>query len=145
LCGWAQNLRVLSDTLVFVQLRDAYGTMQLLAEHSRAPGFAEQKRLLERLSSDTLVGVSGTVVRRPDGAGRGEGGSREIELLVDRIRVLNRALPLPFNPHTTANLVSAHLALAGGRTCAQAPRQRTNHCHGRHVARRRHQVGAPLP
>ncbi|KAJ2774214.1 aspartate--tRNA ligase msd1 [Coemansia nantahalensis] len=112
LCGWAQNLRVLSDTLVFVQLRDAYGTMQLLAEHSRVSGFAEQKRLLERLSSDTLVGVSGTVVRRPDGAGRGEGGSRDIELLVDSVRVLNRARPLPFNPHTTANLPAEDTRLA---------------------------------
>ncbi|KAJ1734835.1 aspartate--tRNA ligase msd1 [Coemansia biformis] len=112
LCGWAQNIRVLSDTLVFVQLRDAYGTMQLLAEHSRTAGFAEQKRLLERLGSDTLVGVSGTVVRRPDGAARGKGESREIELLVDHVRVLNRALPLPFNPHSTANLPGEDTRLA---------------------------------
>ncbi|KAJ2318006.1 aspartate--tRNA ligase msd1 [Coemansia sp. RSA 2704] len=108
LCGWAQNVRVLSDTLVFVQLRDAYGAVQLLVEHSRMPGFAEQKRLLEALNSDTLLNVCGKVVKRPDGMAKGASPAREIELLADQMAVLNRALPLPFNPHVKANLVSCH-------------------------------------
>ncbi|KAJ2796201.1 aspartate--tRNA ligase msd1, partial [Coemansia guatemalensis] len=61
LCGWAQNVRVLSDTLVFVKLRDAFGSVQLLTEHRRMAKFAEQKRQLELLSTDTLISVKGEV------------------------------------------------------------------------------------
>ncbi|KAJ2390516.1 aspartate--tRNA ligase msd1 [Coemansia sp. RSA 2611] len=112
LCGWAQNVRVLSDTLVFVQLRDAYGAVQLLVEHSRMPGFAEQKRLLEALNNDTLLSVCGKVVKRPDGMAKGASPAREIELLADQMAVLNRALPLPFNPHIKANLPGEDVRLA---------------------------------
>ncbi|KAJ2266500.1 aspartate--tRNA ligase msd1, partial [Coemansia sp. RSA 353] len=112
LCGWAQNTRVLSNTLVFVQLRDAFGSVQLLAEHDRMPAFTEQKRLLELLSSDSLIGVSGTVIKRPASMVKGESQAREIELLVDRVKVLNHAKPLPFNPHVKANLPSEDVRLA---------------------------------
>ncbi|KAJ2783711.1 aspartate--tRNA ligase msd1 [Coemansia javaensis] len=124
LCGWAQNIRVLSDSLVFVRLRDAYGAVQLLAEQSRTPGFADQRRLLERLGSDSLVGVSGTVVRRPGNTARGEGA--EIELLVDRIRVLNRAGPLPFSPHTAANLPAEEARLAHRHVDLRRPELQRN-------------------
>ncbi|KAJ2443913.1 aspartate--tRNA ligase msd1 [Coemansia sp. RSA 2440] len=112
LCGWAQNTRVLSNTLVFVQLRDAFGSVQLLAEHDRMPAFTEQKRLLELLSSDSLIGVSGTVIKRPASMVKGESQAREIELLVDCVKVLNHAKPLPFNPHVKANLPSEDVRLA---------------------------------
>ncbi|KAJ1899087.1 aspartate--tRNA ligase msd1 [Kickxella alabastrina] len=104
LCGWVQNIRVLSDTLVFVQLRDAYGTMQLLAEQSKIPQFKEQKRLLEQLNTDSLIKVVGKVVRRPEGMAKTTAQTGEIELLVDQIQVLNSAEPLPFNPHVKNKL-----------------------------------------
>ncbi|KAJ2358999.1 aspartate--tRNA ligase msd1 [Coemansia sp. RSA 2618] len=112
LCGWAQHTRVLSDTLIFVQLRDGYGTMQLLAEQSRIRGFAEQKQLLEQLSCDSLIGVKGRVVRRPAEMAKGDSQAREIEVLVDQVEVLNHAEPLPFNPHVKANLPSEDVRLA---------------------------------
>ncbi|KAJ1936234.1 aspartate--tRNA ligase msd1, partial [Linderina macrospora] len=103
LCGWAQNIRVLSDTLVFVQLRDAYGSIQLLAEQSKANDFAKQKRVLEQLSPDTLIGVQGTIVRRPEATVK-QDGAGEIELLVDNIEVLNHTESLPFNPYIKEKL-----------------------------------------
>ncbi|KAJ2160057.1 aspartate--tRNA ligase msd1 [Coemansia sp. RSA 552] len=108
LCGWAQSVRVLSDSLVFVNLRDAYGSVQLLAELSRTPHFARQKRQLELLSTDSLVGVSGQVVRRPAQTP----GAHGVELLIDHVRILNRAAPLPFNPHVKANLPAEEVRLA---------------------------------
>ncbi|KAJ2848162.1 aspartate--tRNA ligase msd1 [Coemansia brasiliensis] len=112
LCGWAQSIRVLSDTLVFAQLRDAYGVVQLLVERSRVSGFAEQKRLLETLTTDALIGVKGKVVKRPDDMAKGDSQTREIELLVDSVQVLNRAMALPFNPHVKANLPGEDVRLA---------------------------------
>ncbi|KAI8321840.1 aspartyl-tRNA synthetase [Martensiomyces pterosporus] len=111
LCGWAQSIRVLSDTLVFVQLRDAYGTVQLLAEQSRMPHFAEQKKRLESLNIDTLVGVTGTVVKRP-AKGVAAEGAGEIELLVDQIQVLNHTENLPFNPYIRSKLPGEEVRLA---------------------------------
>ncbi|KAJ2595252.1 aspartate--tRNA ligase msd1, partial [Coemansia sp. RSA 1722] len=112
LCGWVQNIRVLSETLVFVQLRDAYGSMQLLAEQSRIPHFSEQKLLLEKLSTDSLISVAGKVVRRPQEMVRDGAQTGQIELLVDKIQVLNHAQPLPFNPHVKSALPGEDTRLA---------------------------------
>ncbi|KAJ1879689.1 hypothetical protein LPJ71_010677, partial [Coemansia sp. S17] len=91
-------------TLVFVHLRDAYGSLQLLAEHSRMPQFAEHKRVLEQLNPDTLVDVSGTIVRRPENMTNDAEKTGQIELLVDKIKVLNHAEPLPFSPYIKSKL-----------------------------------------
>ncbi|PIA14941.1 aspartyl-tRNA synthetase [Coemansia reversa NRRL 1564] len=112
LCGWAQNVRVLSDTLVFVKLRDAYGSVQLLTEHRRMPGFAEQKRQLELLSTDTLISVKGKVAMRPGDTAKGKSSTRDIEILVERVQILNQAKPLPFNPHVKANMPNEEVRLA---------------------------------
>ncbi|KAJ2024701.1 aspartate--tRNA ligase msd1 [Coemansia sp. S85] len=104
LCGWVKNIRVLSETLVFVHLRDAYGSMQLLAEQSRMPRFAEHKRVLEGLNPDTLIDVCGTIVRRPESMTNDAEKTGQIELLLDRIHVLNHAEPLPFNPYIRSKL-----------------------------------------
>ncbi|KAJ1724994.1 aspartate--tRNA ligase msd1 [Coemansia erecta] len=86
LCGWVQNIRVLSDTLVFVQLRDSYGSVQLLAEQTKMSCFSEQKELLEQLNTDSLIEVAGTVVRRPEEMIKGSTQAGEIELLVDKVK-----------------------------------------------------------
>ncbi|KAJ2571287.1 aspartate--tRNA ligase msd1 [Coemansia sp. RSA 1813] len=109
-CGWVQSVRAVSDTLLFVLLRDAYGTLQLLAEKSRMPDslFDKHQKLLGSLSVDSLVAVTGTVARRPEGMAKGEDA---IELLIDKARMLNVAERLPFNPHTKANLPSEEVRL----------------------------------
>ncbi|KAJ2081510.1 aspartate--tRNA ligase msd1 [Coemansia sp. RSA 988] len=112
LCGWAQNIRVLSDTLVFVKLRDSYGSVQLLTEHRRMPGFAEQKRQLELLNTDTMIIVKGEVAMRPDNMVKGKSPTRDIEILVEQVQILNRAKLLPFNPHIKANMPNEEVRLA---------------------------------
>ncbi|KAJ2784345.1 aspartate--tRNA ligase msd1 [Coemansia interrupta] len=112
LCGWVQNIRVLSDTLVFVQLRDSYGSMQLLAEQTKMPRFSEQKELLEQLNTDSLIEVAGTVVRRPEEMIKDRAQAGEIELLVDEVKVLNHAELLPFNPHIKSKLPGEETRLA---------------------------------
>ncbi|KAJ2898026.1 aspartate--tRNA ligase msd1 [Coemansia aciculifera] len=113
LCGWVKNIRVLSKTLLFVQLRDAYGSVQLLAEKSRFPQFAEDKRTLELLNPDTLVSVHGTVIMRPDSMVNSAEKTGEIELIVDKIKVLNHAEPLPFSPYIKSQLFKQMLMAAG--------------------------------
>ncbi|KAJ2852475.1 aspartate--tRNA ligase msd1, partial [Coemansia erecta] len=109
-CGWVQSIRAVSDTLIFVLLRDSYGTLQLLAEKSRMTHslFDEQKKLLGSLSVDSLLSVTGTVARRPAGTTKGEA---VIELQIDSARVLNVAERLPFNPHVKMNLPSEDVRL----------------------------------
>ncbi|KAJ1889681.1 aspartate--tRNA ligase msd1 [Coemansia sp. IMI 209127] len=106
-CGWVQSIRAVSDTLIFVLLRDSYGTLQLLAEKSRMAHslFDEQKKLLESLSVDSLLSVTGTVARRPAGTAKGEA---VIELQIDSARVLNVAERLPFNPHPSEDVRLGH-------------------------------------
>ncbi|KAJ2724186.1 aspartate--tRNA ligase msd1 [Coemansia sp. Benny D115] len=112
LCGWVQNIRALSENLVFVQLRDAYGTMQLLVENSKIPHFASQKSMLEKLNIDSLVEVSGKVALRPEGMTKAGTKAGEVELLVNEIQVLNHAAPLPFNPHIKEQLPGEESRLA---------------------------------
>ncbi|KAJ2003282.1 aspartate--tRNA ligase msd1 [Coemansia thaxteri] len=111
LCGWVKNVRVLSETLVFVHLRDAYGSMQLLAEQTRLPQFAEQKRVLELLNPDTLVAVTGTVVARPDSMANAAEKTGQIELLLEQIQILNHANVLPFSPYIKSKLPSEEVRL----------------------------------
>ncbi|KAJ2472337.1 aspartate--tRNA ligase msd1 [Coemansia sp. RSA 2322] len=111
LCGWVKNVRVLSETLVFVHLRDAYGSMQLLAEQTRLPQFAEQKRALELLNPDTLVAVTGTVVARPDSMANAAEKTGQIELLLEQIQILNHANVLPFSPYIKSKLPSEEVRL----------------------------------
>ncbi|KAJ2746936.1 aspartate--tRNA ligase msd1 [Coemansia sp. BCRC 34301] len=112
LCGWVKNIRVLSETLVFVHLRDSYGSIQLLAEQSRMPQFSQHKRVLEMLNPDSLIGVHGTVVRRPENMVNAAEKAGQIELLVDKIQVLNHAEPLPFSPYVKSKLPNEEVRLA---------------------------------
>lgn len=109
LCGWVQSIRILSDTLMFVQLRDAYGTMQVVAEEKRTPGFAEFRKRLQQMNPDTLVQVNGMVAERPPEMQR---KAREVELVLSDIRVLNHCLPLPFNPYIKDKLPGEEVRLA---------------------------------
>ncbi|KAJ2901225.1 aspartate--tRNA ligase msd1, partial [Coemansia aciculifera] len=128
LCGWVKNIRVLSKTLLFVQLRDAYGSVQLLAEKSRFPQFAEDKRTLELLNLDTLVSVHGTVIMRPDSMVNSAEKTGEIELIVDKIKVLNHAEPLPFSPYIKSQLPNEEVRLAHRYLDLRRPELHHNIC-----------------
>ncbi|KAJ1993797.1 aspartate--tRNA ligase msd1 [Coemansia umbellata] len=113
LCGWVQSIRAASDTLLFVHLRDAYGSLQLLLEKSRMSEelFNEKKATLEQLAVDSLIAVNGIISKRPEGMAKGNSQACGIELFVSNISTLNVTEKLPFNPHIKANLPSEEIRL----------------------------------
>jgi aspartyl-tRNA synthetase len=86
--GWVRRRRDLGG-LVFVDLRDRSGLLQLVFEGAMV---AEG----EKLSSEDVIRVSGTVRERAEGQTNPELASGEIEIRVEELEVLNTAETPPF-------------------------------------------------
>ncbi|KAG6833783.1 hypothetical protein H0H87_001215 [Tephrocybe sp. NHM501043] len=88
----------------FYPLKDSYGTTQLFVDHSKE---GPDLLLLAEVPIESTILIEGTVHTRPLNARR-PGPAGEIDVLVDKVLVLNtaRAGSLPFvasNPHNVAN------------------------------------------
>ena len=81
--GWVRRRRDLGG-LVFVDLRDRSGFLQLVFEEAMV---AEG----EKLSSEDVIRVRGTVRERAEGQANPDLASGEIEIAVDEIELLNSA------------------------------------------------------
>jgi aspartyl-tRNA synthetase len=89
--GWLHNRRDLGGVL-FVDLRDHYGVVQLVAR----PG-AEAYELLTSLRKETVICVDGTVVPRGEVNVNPELPTGEVEIEVGAVEVLGTCDPLPFS------------------------------------------------
>ena len=90
LAGWVQTVRDIGH-LVFIDLRDRYGITQLsFAKDGHAAEF-EQARQLGR---EFVIQVTGTVTERTSKNANIPTG--EIEILVEKLTVLNEAETPPF-------------------------------------------------
>jgi aspartyl-tRNA synthetase len=89
--GWLHNRRDLGGVL-FVDLRDHYGLLQLVAR----PGSAAYEQL-SSLRKETVIRVDGTVVPRSPGNVNPELPTGEIEIEAGAVEVLGSCAPLPFN------------------------------------------------
>jgi aspartyl-tRNA synthetase len=92
LAGWVDTRRD-HGGLVFVDLRDASGVCQLVANPERAPdafGAAHGVR------NEFVLRAEGEVVRRAPEAVNPELSTGEVELQVDRLEIVSRCPPLPF-------------------------------------------------
>jgi len=90
LTGWVHRRRDLGR-LIFVELRDATGLVQVVFDPSAS---AERHALAETLRAESVVGVRGTVLRRSAPNPRLPTG--RIEVHATELEVLNRAEALPF-------------------------------------------------
>jgi aspartyl-tRNA synthetase len=92
LAGWAARRRD-HGGLVFVDLRDASGVCQLVVNPERAPqAFAPA----HEIRNEFVLQVEGEVVARaPENVNPGL-PTGEVELQVDRLEILSRCPPLPF-------------------------------------------------
>ncbi len=110
LCGWVDVSRDLGG-LCFVDLRDHSGRVQVVAEP--AEGNAEVMAAAASLGYEDCVRVVGTVRRRQSPNPRLANGT--VEVLAERIEVLNHARDLPFHAHENAGeevrLTHRHLDL----------------------------------
>ena len=89
--GWVHRRRD-HGGVIFVDLRDREGLLQIVFDPDAARVFAEA----ERLRNEYVVSVTGTVRERPAGTVNPHLASGKVELIASRIELLNRSEPLPF-------------------------------------------------
>jgi aspartyl-tRNA synthetase len=89
--GWV-NRRRDHGGVIFIDLRDREGLLQIVFDPDAAAMFQEA----ERLRSEFVVKVKGHVRERPAGTINANLASGRVELLAQELEVLNRSEPLPF-------------------------------------------------
>ena len=91
LCGWAHRRRD-HGGVIFVDLRDREGLVQIVCDPDRAKTFTTA----ESIRNEYCLRVVGVVRRRPEGTVNSNLASGEIEVLAHDIEVLNASLTPPF-------------------------------------------------
>ncbi len=91
-CGWVFRYRD-QGGLVFVDLRDRSGVLQLVFDKSV---LKEDFEAATGLRYEFVIGVEGTLRRRAADAVNPKLSTGEVELLVSNFIILNRSRPLPF-------------------------------------------------
>ena len=89
--GWVHRRRD-HGGVIFVDLRDREGLLQIVFHPEAAQVFAEA----ERLRNEYVVSCTGTVRERPAGTVNANLASGKVELIARRLELLNRSEPLPF-------------------------------------------------
>ncbi len=89
--GWVHRRRD-HGGIIFVDLRDREGLLQVVFD----PEFAEIFREAERLRNEFVIRVKGRVRERPAGTVNANLASGRVELLAGELELLNRSEPLPF-------------------------------------------------
>ncbi len=91
LCGWV-NRRRDHGGVIFIDLRDREGTVQVVCDPDRPEMF----KLAEQLRNEFCVRVTGLVRPRPEGTTNENLKSGKIEVLCHELEVLNPSLTPPF-------------------------------------------------
>jgi aspartyl-tRNA synthetase len=89
--GWVHRRRD-HGGVIFVDLRDREGLLQIVFDPQAAAVFAEA----ERLRNEFVVRVTGRVRARPEGTVNPHLASGGVELVASELELLNRSEPLPF-------------------------------------------------
>jgi aspartyl-tRNA synthetase len=92
LAGWVARRRD-HGGLVFVDLRDRSGLMQLVVNPERSPAAAE---LAKEIRNEFVLQATGDVVARAAETVNPKMETGEVELQVDELRILSRSTALPF-------------------------------------------------
>ncbi len=96
LCGWVNTLRLQSH-VAFVDLRDHEGIAQVVIERENARAFA----IAGELGYEYCIKVTGQVRKRLAANDKLKTGT--VELIADKVEILNAARDLPFALHETPN------------------------------------------
>ena len=89
--GWVHRRRD-HGGVIFVDLRDRAGLLQVVFDPDAAEVFAQA----ERVRGEWVLEVTGTVRPRPAGTANANLASGQVELLARELVILNRSEPLPF-------------------------------------------------
>jgi aspartyl-tRNA synthetase len=90
--GWADRRRD-HGGLVFVDLRDRTGILQLVVNPERSPAAAE---LAKEIRNEFVLRATGEVVARSPETVNPKMATGEVEVLVDELEIVSRSTPLPF-------------------------------------------------
>jgi aspartyl-tRNA synthetase len=90
--GWVDVRRDLGG-LVFVDLRDSSGKVQLVADPNRNKDIHEK---LAQVKTEYVIIARGTLSARPQGSTNDQAQTGQVEIYPDSVEVLNTARPLPF-------------------------------------------------
>ena len=96
--GWVHSRRD-HGGLIFIDLRDHTGLVQLVINPDRAEAF----RLAESLRDEFVIRASGVVTERGEGLKNPNIASGNVEIVVENLEILNRAETLPIQPFTEEN------------------------------------------
>ncbi len=91
LCGWAHRRRD-HGGVIFIDLRDREGLVQVVCDPDRPQMFAAA----ERIRNEYVLAITGVVRRRPAGTTNPNIPSGEVEVLAHEIEILNPSLTPPF-------------------------------------------------
>jgi aspartyl-tRNA synthetase len=89
--GWVHRRRD-HGGVIFVDLRDREGLLQVVCDPDRAETFA----IAEKLRHEYCIAVTGKVRRRPEGTTNANLRSGEVEVLAHHIEILNASATPPF-------------------------------------------------
>jgi aspartyl-tRNA synthetase len=97
-CGWVHRRRD-HGGVIFVDLRDREGLLQVVFDPDRPEIFAEA----ERIRGEFVLHVKGLVRERPEGTINPNMPTGQVEVLAHELEVLNRAETPPFHHDEQAN------------------------------------------
>lgn len=90
LAGWAGRIRDLGG-VVFVDLRDRYGIVQVVFEDG------EPLEIAKKFKLESVLGITGTVRPRPADMVNPNKATGAIEVVARSVEILNACAPLPFS------------------------------------------------
>ena len=93
LAGWVHRRRD-HGGLVFIDLRDRYGLVQVVFNPETS---GEAQRIADKLRNEFVLQISGEVTQRPPGTENLKLPTGEIEVIVHQARILNPAKTPPFD------------------------------------------------
>ena len=96
--GWVHRRRD-HGGVIFVDLRDTTGLIQLVFDPEHQDLFSEA----EKLRGEFVLSASGTIRRRPEGTINPELPTGEVELLVLSLVILNKSATPPFHHNEPTN------------------------------------------
>ncbi len=97
-CGWVHRRRD-HGGVIFIDLRDREGLLQVVFDPDRAEIFAEA----ERIRGEYVLAVKGLVRERPEGTINPNMPTGQVEVLAHELEVLNRSETPPFHHDEQAN------------------------------------------
>jgi len=106
LAGWVHAYRD-HGNLVFIDLRDTHGLTQIVFDPETAP---EMHKIARTLRCEWVIAASGTVRPRREGMKNPKLATGDIEIIVDKLEILNTAKTPPFEIDA-AETVSEELRL----------------------------------